>query len=127
MAADPESAQAKRDLSVSLVRLANVAMRLGELDRARQHLDRALDLSKATADAHPTDPYLRRTELIQHVQALGLALQAADIDALRQHSEVIEEILTAFDARGLFRGDAQIERVRNLVEKLRTALDEMEP
>lgn len=74
--ADPHSAQAQRDLSVSLDRLGDVEMHAGDLAAARQHFAASLEACKRLADADPRSAQAQR-DLIVSWWRLGLATKDA--------------------------------------------------
>ncbi len=58
--ADPNNAQAKRDLSVSYNKLGDVHLQLGATDKALQSYQKGLELSEALAKADPNDAQAKR-------------------------------------------------------------------
>jgi serine/threonine-protein kinase len=89
--ADPNDAQAKRDLSISYNKLGDVHLQLGATDRALQSYQKGLELSEALAQAVPRDAQAQRVVSISY-QRLGdvhLRLGATD-QALRAYQKGLE-------------------------------------
>ena len=57
---NPASAEAQRDLSVSLERLGDVAEQAGDIPAAIANYERSLPIARALATANPGHPGLKR-------------------------------------------------------------------
>ncbi len=60
MRQQPESAQAQRDLSISLIKLGNVAVQRGQLGEAKSWFERSLTIREKLAQADATDAQAQR-------------------------------------------------------------------
>ena len=58
--ADPTSAQAQRDLSVSFERLGNVQLQSGQVTEALRSYEKGLEISQKLAAADPSDAQAKR-------------------------------------------------------------------
>jgi tetratricopeptide (TPR) repeat protein len=89
--ADPNNAQAKRDLAVSYERLGDVHLRLGATDKALEMHQKDLDLSVALAQADPNNVQAKR-DLAVSYNKLGdvqLRLGATD-EALEMYQKGLD-------------------------------------
>ncbi len=82
---NPDSYQAKRDLSVSLERIGDVQVAQGNLEAALENYKKCLAISKPLSDADPTSAYAKRFYSVYYLKIgdvqvaqgqLGEALQA---------------------------------------------------
>ena len=78
--ADPNDAQARRDLAISYGRLGDVHLKLGATDEALQYFQKDLELSEALARADPNDAQARRDLAISYskLDDVHLRLGATD-------------------------------------------------
>ena len=94
--ADPNDAQAKRDLSLIYPRLGDVHLRLGATDKALQAYQKGLELREALAKADPNDAQAQR-DLSVSYEKLGdvhLRLGATDkaLEAYQKDLELREAL-----------------------------------
>jgi serine/threonine protein kinase len=89
--ADPNDAQAKRDLSVSYHKLGDVHLRLGATDQALQSYQARLKLSEELAKAEPNDVQAKRGLSVSHnrLGEVHLRLGATD-QALQSYQELLK-------------------------------------
>ncbi len=77
--ADPDNAEARRDLSVSLEKLGNVAMSSGDLAGAARAYGESLEIARALSAADPDNAEARR-DLSVSLQKLGnVAVSSGDL------------------------------------------------
>jgi serine/threonine protein kinase len=89
--ADPNDAQAKRDLSVSYNRLGDVHLQLGATDKALESYRKDLELSEALAKADPNDAQAKRDLSISYDRLGNVHLQLGATDkALESYRKGLE-------------------------------------
>jgi tetratricopeptide (TPR) repeat protein len=85
--ADPNNAEAKRDLSVSYNKLGDVQLRLGATDKALELYQKGLEVRVAVAQADPNNAQAQ-SDLAYSYRKLGEAYQnARDLGQARTHFE----------------------------------------
>ncbi len=88
---DPNSSQAKRDLSISYNRLGDVHLKLGATDKALQAYQKGLGLSEALAQADPNDAQAKRDLSISYNKLGNVHLQLGATDkALQAYQKDLE-------------------------------------
>jgi len=104
----PSSAQAQRDLSISLSQLGNVAVQLGQLGEAKVWFERSLKISEKLALADATDAQAQRDLSISQERLGDVAVQMGQLGEAKvwfERSLKIREKLALADAK-----DAQAQR-----------------
>jgi tetratricopeptide (TPR) repeat protein len=99
-AADPANIEWQRDLSVSHIKLGNVAIAAGDLAAARAAYQAALDILNRLAAADPANTGWQRDLSVSHEKLGDVAIAAGDLAAARaayQASLDIAERLAAAD------------------------------
>jgi tetratricopeptide (TPR) repeat protein len=84
---DPDSAQARRDLSVSYNQLGEVSMQLGDLKAAREYLGKDLKLAEQLARQDPDNAQARRDLWISYTKLGRVSMQLGDLKAAREYFE----------------------------------------
>ena len=95
--ADANDAQAQRDLSISLERLARVSGQQQHFSEAVSFQRRALDISRTLAAAFPLSAELQRTELVHRIQLADLLATSNQQSAVR--TEAAADLLTKLRPR----------------------------
>jgi serine/threonine protein kinase/tetratricopeptide (TPR) repeat protein len=85
--ADPKSAQAQRDLSVSFTKLGDVALQLGRTNDALDYYKKGLDVRQRLADADPKSAQAQRDLLVSHYKLGMLSEKNEDYAAAIQSYE----------------------------------------
>ncbi len=82
--ADPQNAQAQRDLSLSLNKLGDLELREGDAAKARGHFEESLEINRILAAADPRNAQAQR-DLSVSLERFGvLALRANDVAEARK-------------------------------------------
>ncbi|MEW9532825.1 CHAT domain-containing protein [Microbispora sp. NPDC049125] len=82
--ADPDNAQAQRDLSISLNNVGNVAVAAGDLPAARQAYQTSHDIAARLAQADPGNAQAQRDLSVSLDNVGDVAVTAGDLPAARQ-------------------------------------------
>jgi tetratricopeptide (TPR) repeat protein len=110
--ADPNNAEAKRDLSVSYEKFGDVHLQLGATVKALGAYEKGLELSATLAKAHPNDPVAKR-DLYVWYNKLGdvhLKLGATDkaLQRYRNGLELSEALAKAYPNAALAKRDLSV-------------------
>jgi hypothetical protein len=114
--ADPDSAQAQRDLSVSLNKLGKVEVEAGNLAAARELFQRSRDIAEGLAKADPHSAQAAFDVNSSHQCLAQVAEQQGDRDAELHHLRAAKAVLDAMEAKGQYRGYATFERARRYID-----------
>ncbi|MEX1364883.1 MAG: hypothetical protein AB1Z98_17275, partial [Nannocystaceae bacterium] len=114
--ADPQSAQAQRDLSVSLDKLGNVELQAGNLAAACERFQRSLEIAERLAEADPQSAQAAFDLYISHQWLARVAKARAEREEQVHHLNAAKAVLDAMETRGQYDGYAALERARRYIE-----------
>jgi serine/threonine-protein kinase len=110
--AEPESAEARRDLAVSHNKLGDLYLRLGDGKAARDNYQQALDMARRLSDADPTSTQARRDLSVAHNKLGDVCLELGDAraarDSYRKALELRERLADADGAGDQARRDLSV-------------------
>ena len=82
-----DNAQSQRDLSISLNRLGDILIAIGDLEAARWHFGQALAISHRVADADPANAQSQRDLSISLNRLGDIRVAMGDLEAALRHFE----------------------------------------
>ena len=107
MAANPTSAEARRDVSVSLEKVGDAARQAGDLSAAQEAYGEALALARALLAANPTSAEARRDVFVSLWKTAEITDERADWIAVADHLEVMDRDGVLFPADLQFLDEAR--------------------
>jgi serine/threonine protein kinase/tetratricopeptide (TPR) repeat protein len=121
--ADPLSAHAQRDLSISHGRLGDVEVQVSNLSVAHDHFQRSLAITETLAEATPTNSEAKFEVVRVFRHFAELAQRRNDAALAFNHFKRAQAILDDMEAEGQIRGFQDGEHIR---DEIRLALAEVQ-
>lgn len=95
----PDSAQAQRDLSVSLDRLGDVTGKMGQLGEAKSWFERSMKILEKLALADSNDAQAQRDLIVSHYKLADLFTRSRQPTAARAEARLAADLLTKLRPR----------------------------
>ena len=89
---DPDSAEKKRDLSISFNKLGDVSMKSGDLQSARRYFEDGLQIRRELADADPHSAEKKRDLSISLSKLGDVSVTSGDLQSARRYFEDVLQI-----------------------------------
>ena len=115
-AANPGSAEAQRDVSVSLVKLGDVAVKAGDLAAARTAFEESLDVLAKLAAANPGSAEAQRDVSVSLNKLGDVAVKAGDLADARTAFEESHDVLAKLAAANPGSAEAQRDVIVSLAK-----------
>lgn len=115
---DPANTQWQRDLSASHSRLMELALNRKDYPTARRHAGKSVAIATRLFQQPGGRGEAAKDLMLARMRSMVLEEQASDMGAVMEHLKAARALLAGIDARGEFKGDAQMGGVRRFFAEL---------